>query len=60
MNNILVPTDFSDSAKNAYEFALKLAERCNGAIKVSHVHYPDASAIEAGAVDLYSETLKWI
>ncbi len=59
MNNILVPTDFSDSAKNAFEYAKQLARRCNAAIKVLHVHYPDASAIEAGAVDLYTETLKW-
>ncbi len=59
MKNILVPTDFSEPAKNAFEFAKQLASHCNASIKVMHVHYPDATAIEAGAVDIYADTLKW-
>ncbi len=59
MNNILVPTDFSEPSKNAFEFAKQLAARCNASVKAMHVHYPDATAIEAGAVDIYADTLKW-
>jgi len=59
MKNILVPTDFSDSAKNAFEYAKNLAARCDASIKAIHVHYPDAAAIEAGAVDVYADTIEW-
>ncbi|QCR21791.1 universal stress protein [Pontibacter sp. SGAir0037] len=37
MKRILVPTDFSDQARNAYEVALSLAQRTGAAIKLLHV-----------------------
>ncbi|MEO1258575.1 MAG: universal stress protein [Bacteroidota bacterium] len=59
MKNILVPTDFSTTSKNAFEFAKGLAERSNASIKLIHVHYPEVSTLEAAPVDMFAESLKW-
>ena len=59
MKNILVPTDFSNTSKNAFEFAKGLAQRSNAAIKLLHVHYPEVSTMEAAPVDMFAESLKW-
>jgi nucleotide-binding universal stress UspA family protein len=37
MRRILVPTDFSDEARNAYEVAISIARRTGAAIKLLHV-----------------------
>ncbi|TGE29545.1 universal stress protein [Hymenobacter metallicola] len=37
MKNILVPTDFSPAAHNAFEVALRLAQRTGGAVTLLHV-----------------------
>lgn len=37
IRRILVPTDFSENAKNAYEVALSIARRTGAAIKLLHV-----------------------
>ncbi|WP_299760774.1 universal stress protein [uncultured Pontibacter sp.] len=37
MRRILVPTDFSDEARNAYEIAISVARRTGAAIKLLHV-----------------------
>jgi nucleotide-binding universal stress UspA family protein len=39
MKNILVPTDFSDSAAAALEQAVKLAQSCGGRVTLLHVIY---------------------
>lgn len=39
MKNILVPTDFSDSAEAALEQAVQLARLCGGSITLLHVLY---------------------
>lgn len=44
MQNILVPTDFSDTSKKAYAFAQQLAERIDGKIKLVHITYPVVDA----------------
>lgn len=59
MNNILIPTDFSDTSKNAFEFAMQLAARAKATVKVLHVHYPEVSTMEAAPVDMFTEALKW-
>ena len=41
MKKILVPTDFSEVAKGAYQFALDLANIDNGQVKVIHVYHPE-------------------
>ena len=37
MQTILVPTDFSDNAKNAYQFAVKVAEKQEADLTLLHV-----------------------
>jgi nucleotide-binding universal stress UspA family protein len=41
MKNIIVPTDFSPSAKGAFQFALDLAELQGGKVKVVHIYHPE-------------------
>lgn len=41
INNILVPTDFSACAENAYQFALQLASKWKSSIKLLHIVSPD-------------------
>ncbi len=41
INNILVPTDFSACAENAYQFALQLAAKWQSSIKLLHIVSPD-------------------
>jgi nucleotide-binding universal stress UspA family protein len=45
MENIIVPTDFSTPAHNAYLYARDLAEFVGGKIKVVHACYPDRNTI---------------
>ena len=59
MKNILVPTDFSSVAANAFEYAKALAARTGATIKLLHVHYPAVATMEAAPVDLFAESLKW-
>jgi len=40
MKKILVPTDFSEIAANAYRFAQRLAAAEGGAVTVIHAHHP--------------------
>jgi nucleotide-binding universal stress UspA family protein len=41
MKKILVPTDFSDAAKDAFHFALELAKIQKSSIKTVHVYHPE-------------------
>lgn len=41
INNILVPTDFSACAENAFQFSLQVANKWNSAIKLVHIVSPD-------------------
>lgn len=41
IHNILVPTDFSACAENAFQFSLRLADKWNSQIKLVHVVTPD-------------------
>ena len=41
IQKILVPTDFSDSAENAYLLSLRLAEKWQASVKLLHVVSPD-------------------
>ncbi len=59
MKNILIPTDFSDTSRNALDFAKELAVRSQASMKVVHVHYPEVTTMEAAPVDMFTETLKW-
>lgn len=44
MENILVPTDFSKTAKGAYDYALRLADYFDSKINVVHVYHPSYTA----------------
>lgn len=54
MQHILVPTDFSDYARNAFDYALQLAKKLNSSLTVYHacqvpasgIHRPPPSIIE--------------
>ncbi len=41
MKNILVPTDFSQAARDAFQFALELAELQGGKVKAVHIYHPE-------------------
>lgn len=41
---LIVPVDFSDYSKNAFLYAIKLAEQINAIVKVVHVYYPEEKA----------------
>lgn len=46
MKNILVPYDFSEQANHALNFALQIAERSKGEVKIAHIiDYPTESAL---------------
>jgi len=45
MKKILVPTDFSERAKDAYMYARELAEKYNASIKVVHVYHPTGDLV---------------
>ena len=45
MKKILVPTDFSERAKDAYMYARALAEEYDASIKVVHAYHPTADVI---------------
>lgn len=47
MKNILVPIDFSEAGNNAFRFALDLAARYDGTLKVVHVYHPIIDEEEA-------------
>lgn len=51
LRNILVPTDFSDTASNAYAFALKLAQRDLANIHLLNVHQPTVEVGNAFQLD---------
>ena len=46
INKILVPTDFSDTAQNAFRYALMLADKFEADIELLHVIYPEYEALD--------------
>ncbi len=46
MKKIIVPTDFSDTAHNAFDFAKHLADHFGGMIKAVHAYHPMAADID--------------
>lgn len=56
-----MPTDFSDTAKNAFQYAKQLAKKLNGHLKVVHCWYPDldiVNGLSAPPVELVMKTRK--
>lgn len=43
MKKIIVPTDFSEVAVSAYQYAIEMAAHQSAALQVVHVHYPEMS-----------------
>jgi nucleotide-binding universal stress UspA family protein len=52
MKKILFPTDFSDVSKNAFIYALKLADAINAKIITLHVYQLDSPALLDGSIYL--------
>ncbi|MEZ4885366.1 MAG: universal stress protein [Chitinophagales bacterium] len=48
MNNILVPTDFSENAVNAFRYALHIAAKQNASITTLHIYSLNISSLEIG------------
>ena len=46
INKILIPTDFSDTALNAFRYGLMLADKFEAEIEVLHVIYPEYEALD--------------
>ena len=57
IKNILVPTDFSATSRNAYTYAQVLAEAFEAKITVLHIkeHYLPASEISIPSISIYDE-----
>jgi len=55
MKKILVPTDFSERAKDAYIYARELAEKFDASIKVVHVYHPSGDLINPYGVSQIPE-----
>lgn len=45
MKKIIVPTDFSESAYNALEYAYQLAQQIDAVIQLIHIYYPSPSNV---------------
>ncbi|MFK7773119.1 MAG: universal stress protein [Saprospiraceae bacterium] len=45
MTKILVPTDFSENSKCAFNYAVKLAEQLNAEITVVHIYHPSVNSM---------------
>ena len=45
MSKIIVPTDFSETSVNAFNFATRYAKEISGMVKVVHVYYPSSADI---------------
>ena len=57
LKKILVPTDFSDTSKKAFQYALKFAEQFACEITLLHVVQPASPMVGAPlAVEVYPET----
>ena len=46
INKILVPTDFSPSSENAFQYALRLADQHEASIELLHILYPEVAAAD--------------
>lgn len=55
INSILVPTDFSACAENAYQFSLRLADVWQSSIKLLHVILPNYGTVERPVVVDYAK-----
>ena len=54
IRNILCPTDFSENARNAFEYTLWFADQCGAAIQLLHVVYPQAEPLDFSSIALKS------
>ncbi|MCB0628973.1 MAG: universal stress protein [Saprospiraceae bacterium] len=50
IQKILVPTDFSDAALHAYQYALRMADRLGGTLHLLHVIYPQVDSFDAPVI----------
>ncbi len=57
IRNIVVPTDFSETAKNAYRYALELAGFLGASVRLVHVYQPETDRSGATLLDGVSEEL---
>lgn len=46
IRKILFPTDFSDTARNAFRYCLALADKLGASIQILHVIYPEYEALD--------------
>ncbi len=46
IKKILFPTDFSDTANNAFRYALRFADKYGASIELLHVIYPEAEPLD--------------
>jgi nucleotide-binding universal stress UspA family protein len=50
IQKILVPTDFSDAAQHAYQYALRMADRLGANLHLLHVIYPQIDSFDAPVI----------
>jgi len=55
MKNILVPTDFGETSKNAISFAAEIAKHINAKIHLLHSFHIPVTTVESGAILLENE-----
>ena len=47
IQKILVPTDFSQAAQHAFNYALRMADRLEASVQLLHVIYPQVDSFDA-------------
>lgn len=58
MKKILVPTDFSENARAAYQYAIELAQKLNAQITVMNIYHPSATVVNESPLPIDGELLK--
>ncbi len=57
MKKILVPTDFSETAQNAFNYAKALAEYRNQSLKVAHICHPQTDSLNGVSIPMMEELM---
>jgi len=58
MKKILVPTDFSENAKTAFQYAMDLAKQLDAQVTVANIYHPSATVINEYPISINGALLK--
>jgi len=58
MKKILVPTDFSENSRIAYQYAMELAQQLNAQLTVANIYHPSATVVNEQPLPIAGELLQ--